>query len=225
MTQRRLLTRRAVCFGALAFPGASAAAPLLDTSNGGGLFSGSPAPTIPEGRWFNLFGEPPSVSSAPSSKISGFRTTRAMSIALQNANTNENLLVSLPANTGLDSVQTGKIHRFLRDWRRNEIRPIDTNVLNTLMEICGHFARGAEPVKVRITSGYRSKATNEMLRRSNANVARNSLHMQARAIDFSLPDVALSSLTRTARRVCQGGVGRYPSFIHIDSGPMRRWSV
>jgi len=55
--------------------------------------------------------------------------------------------------------------------------------------------------------------------------ARNSLHMQARAIDFSLPGVPMKTLSRVARQVCPGGVGTYSTFVHVDSGPQRSWTV
>ena len=225
MTQRSVLTRRAVVLGALTIPGASVAAPLLDMSSGGGLFSKPAANPADANDGLNLFGEPPATQRSPVRKPSEFRAKRALRLALENPNTDETLELVLRANAGLDATQTQQIHKFLRDWRRNEIKPIDGGVLSTLLEICDQFTKDDGPVRVRITSGYRSKATNEQLRRSSRNVARNSLHVQARAIDFSLPDVPVSKLARTARRVCPGGVGRYANFIHIDSGPLRRWSV
>ena len=221
MTQRSVLTRRAVFAGALSIPGTGIAAPLLDLTNGGGLFS---KPSGQSGA-LDLFGEPSSANRHSNRSHTKFRASHPLQIALHNPNTHESLTVSLRANAGLNVTQTSQIHKFLRDWRRNEIKEIDNNILKTFLEICDHFGRDDSPVRVQVTSGYRSKATNDHLRRSSQNVARNSLHVQARAIDFSLPDVPISALARTARRICPGGVGRYPSFVHIDSGPLRRWSA
>ena len=225
MTQQSVLTRRAVCIAALSAPCTGMAAPLFDLTSGGGLFSKSSTFSSHSSGSLDLFGNPSSTNRNSLTSQAEFIASRPLQIAFENPNTNESLAISLRTNAGLGTDQTGQIHRFLRDWRRNEIKIFDSNILKTFLEICNHFGRGGNPVKVRITSGYRSKATNDQLRRTSQNVARNSLHVQARAIDFSLQDVPMSVLTRTARRICPGGVGRYPNFVHIDSGPLRRWSA
>jgi len=76
-----------------------------------------------------------------------------------------------------------------------------------------------------IVSGYRSPGTNEYLYKSRKGVAKNSLHMDGKAIDFRLPDISLPKLRRTAMALKVGGVGYYPcsNFIHIDVGPIRYW--
>jgi uncharacterized protein YcbK (DUF882 family) len=80
-----------------------------------------------------------------------------------------------------------------------------------------------EPYEV--ISGYRSPATNAMLRRAGRGVARGSLHVQAMAIDVRIPDTPLTALRDAALGLRLGGVGYYPSsgFVHVDVGRVRRW--
>ena len=63
----------------------------------------------------------------------------------------------------------------------------------------------------------------EFLRMHTTGVAKNSLHMEAEAIDIRLPGVKTSRLHDLA--LGRGGVGHYAvsDFIHVDLGRVRRW--
>ena len=76
---------------------------------------------------------------------------------------------------------------------------------------------------MQITSGYRTKKTNSYLRKLSKNVAKNSLHMKGQAIDFAILGVAEKKLKYIAKEHAIGGLGLYNNFMHIDSGPFRRW--
>jgi uncharacterized protein YcbK (DUF882 family) len=56
-------------------------------------------------------------------------------------------------------------------------------------------------------------------------VAKNSLHMQAEAIDIRLPGTSTLKFRNAALALGRGGVGYYPAsdFIHVDVGRVRRW--
>jgi uncharacterized protein YcbK (DUF882 family) len=56
-------------------------------------------------------------------------------------------------------------------------------------------------------------------------VASGSLHLQGRAIDVRLADVASAVLRDAARELRRGGVGYYRSsdFVHVDTGRLRTW--
>ena len=58
-------------------------------------------------------------------------------------------------------------------------------------------------------------------------VAKNSQHMQGKAMDFYLPDVSTVRLRAIAMRIQNGGVGYYPNaytpFVHLDVGSVRAW--
>jgi len=76
-------------------------------------------------------------------------------------------------------------------------------------------------------SGYRTKATNDWLRKHpRYSAAENSMHLFGRALDFTLPAASLHKVRDAARRIGGGGVGYYPKqhFVHIDTGEARYWT-
>jgi uncharacterized protein YcbK (DUF882 family) len=220
-----ILTRRKVLLGALALPSMGSSAPLVDLDAGGGLFTkvAYRGDNTSEG-FRNLYGDTQTPARVAPQKAPQTGAQGSLRLAFHNINTKEKMPLRVSANGKLNASQLSKLHYFLRDWRQNEIKNIDESVLKTLIGICGNFAPRSGALDVRITSGYRSKATNNMLRRSSSGVARRSLHLQGRAIDFSLPNVSISQLSKMAQKVCPGGVGTYNSFVHIDSGPKRSWA-
>lgn len=115
-----------------------------------------------------------------------------------------------------------EINWILRDFRTSEIKTIDPRLLNVLYLLNGKLDTN-KPIQV--LSGFRSKKTNEMLRRTTEGVARRSFHMQGRAIDIRIPRIETETLHRAALRLGGGGVGFYPNsnFVHLDTGPVRTW--
>ena len=73
--------------------------------------------------------------------------------------------------------------------------------------------------------GYRSPATNAVLRRRSRGVARHSLHMEGMAIDLHVPGRCLRAVRNAAVGLKGGGVGYYPrsGFVHVDTGAVRYW--
>ena len=80
--------------------------------------------------------------------------------------------------------------------------------------------------KATILSAYRTAETNAMLARTMFGVAEHSQHIVGRALDIRV-DSGLSEAMTKARAMQRGGVGWYPhsGFIHIDSGPVRNWTL
>lgn len=119
-----------------------------------------------------------------------------------------------------ESIQ--QISHLLRDRRNGEYKRVDTKLLDTLYSLTLQL-EPREPVH--LLSGYRSPETNAMLRQRSRRVARNSLHIHAKAVDIRMPDRDFRDLHRAAVALQAGGVGRYGSsqFIHIDTGPVRYW--
>lgn len=115
-----------------------------------------------------------------------------------------------------------EVNHFLRDFRTGDIHAIDPSLLDLLHRI-SRTTDTARPFQV--ISGYRSPATNEMLRHRSEGVAAGSLHMQGQAIDIRLADVPLKKLRSAALDVHRGGVGYYPAsdFVHVDTGRVRTW--
>ena len=143
-------------------------------------------------------------------------------LSFYNTHTEESLDVCYYIQGQYQSMALKNINHILRDHRKGEIKSIDMDLLNYLYSIRKKL-NTSEPLH--IISGYRSPETNEYLYRNNKGVAKNSLHMYGKAIDFRLPDISLPVLFRTAIVLKAGGVGYYPrsNFIHIDTGRVRFW--
>jgi uncharacterized protein YcbK (DUF882 family) len=114
------------------------------------------------------------------------------------------------------------INHLMRDYRADEIKQIDTGLLDLLYALRKKVG-AKKPFYV--VSGYRCPATNAYLRMHGGGAAKNSLHMYGMAADIRLPGYRLSNLKRAAVSLKGGGVGYYPKsdFIHVDVGPIRYW--
>ncbi len=114
------------------------------------------------------------------------------------------------------------VNYVLRDFRTGDIHEIDPELLDLLYRVAT-VTDTSRPFQV--ISGFRSPATNEMLRNKSESVAAGSLHMKGQAIDIRLADVPLSTLRAAALDAQRGGVGYYPSsdFVHVDTGRVRTW--
>ncbi len=115
-----------------------------------------------------------------------------------------------------------EVNYFFRDFRANQIRPIDPHLLDLLHRI--NYALGtSQPFN--LISGYRSPATNAWLASQSEGVARHSLHMYGMAADINVQGRSLALLQIVALTMRSGGVGYYPrsDFVHVDIGRVRRW--
>lgn len=76
-----------------------------------------------------------------------------------------------------------------------------------------------------VISGFRTKRTNDMLRRKSSGVAKKSYHVKGMAADLRMEGVSADLLHRAGKRIGAGGVGLYTksNFVHLDSGPIRTW--
>ena len=115
-----------------------------------------------------------------------------------------------------------KINNYLGDFRTGETHPIDPQLLDILWAI---QKRSRKKGIFSVISGYRSQATNECLRANSTGVARQSLHMQGKAIDVRFSELSTDQLQYYALDLRAGGVGYYPDsdFIHLDTGKYRSW--
>jgi uncharacterized protein YcbK (DUF882 family) len=115
-----------------------------------------------------------------------------------------------------------KINVVLRDFRSDEIFPIDPRVIDIIYTVHQMTGR-TEPYEV--LSGYRCPKTNKMLRGNSEGVAKNSLHMTGQAIDLRMPGYSSHNIKSLAVSLKAGGVGYYPrsDFVHMDSGIVRVW--
>ena len=146
----------------------------------------------------------------------------ARELSFVHLHTGERLAVAYRNGSGYEREELARVDHFLRDFRTGERHPIDTALLDLLHEL--KLATGTS-APFQVISGYRSPRTNEALRAQGGGQARNSFHLQGRAIDVRLADVESRTLRNFALALARGGVGYYPAedFVHVDTGPVRRW--
>ena len=74
---------------------------------------------------------------------------------------------------------------FLRDHRTGDVRHFDPRLYDILYDLTSSI--GHSGGEIDIVCGYRTSSTNESLRARTTGVAKNSLHIQAEAIDLRMP--------------------------------------
>lgn len=143
-------------------------------------------------------------------------------LALVNAHTGESFNGPYRDDDGPLASAMAELSHFLRDFHCGAEIAIDVAVLDFLASVMD--AVGAS--RATILSAYRTPATNAMLARTTFGVAEHSQHLVGRALDIYLP-ARLEEAMLAARAMQRGGVGWYPrsGFIHIDSGPVRNWTL
>jgi uncharacterized protein YcbK (DUF882 family) len=115
-----------------------------------------------------------------------------------------------------------EINSFMRDWRTGDAMKMDPRNFD-IMAAAHRLMDVSEPYM--LLSGYRSPATNAMLRSRSRGVAKNSLHMKGQAADLRLKSRSVGQMAKAAAACAAGGVGRYSrsDFVHMDCGPVRHW--
>lgn len=167
--------------------------------------------------------EPPSKKEAylaSKQRERSSRRKRARRRALEviygrNLRTHEIMPLSLPG------LRPEAFDSFLRCWFTDEHSDVPDELVATLLAAAEHF----EVREVQVISGFRHPKYNLLLRKKGHEVARDSKHTRALAIDFLLPGVSTRALYRYLLANHDGGVGYYPKseFVHIDTGPKRTW--
>lgn len=116
-----------------------------------------------------------------------------------------------------------EINLLFRDYHDGTVHPIDPALLDLLYDL-KHTLEVRKPFH--IVSGYRSPATNADLRKHSDGVAKNSLHMQGKAIDIRIEGLDSRRIRNAALAMQRGGVGYYErsDFVHLDTGNVRTWA-
>jgi len=150
--------------------------------------------------------------------------TRDRTLSLYNIHTKETLTIQyMKGGKRLpDAMQ--KINWILRDWRKDEPTQMDPDLIDLLWEI--HAELGStEPIH--IISGFRSRDTNNLLRKTVGGQASESRHILGKAADVHFPDIPIRQLRYSALIHERGGVGYYPTsaipFVHVDTDRVRAW--
>src|ERR1700741_2042514 len=155
----------------------------------------------------------------------GAVSARAAEHSLQLYNTHTNEKIDIVYRRGDQYIQgaLAKLDYFLRDHNTNDVRHFDPRLYDRLSDLTASV--GHPGGEIDIVCGYRSASTNASLREHTTGVAKNSLHIQAEAIDLRMPGIDTLRLRRAALALGRGGVGYYPhsDFIHVDTGRVRQW--
>lgn len=143
-------------------------------------------------------------------------------LSLNNLHTAEKLEAVYWENGAYVPDAVDALNHMLRDYRTGDVAPMNLKLFDLLGDLSATTG-SRQPFQV--ISGYRSPATNRLLAERSGEVARRSLHMDGKAMDIYLEDVALDRLRAAAQELGMGGVGYYPDskFVHVDVGPVRRW--
>lgn len=143
-------------------------------------------------------------------------------LKLYNAHTRETFEGPYSTGDGVIASAAVELSHFLRDFHSGVTVAMDMRVIDFLCDVLDAVGAGGATV----LSAYRTPETNAALARTTFGVAEHSQHMYARAIDFTIGS-KLAEAAAAARSMRRGGVGWYPHshFIHIDTGPVRNWSL
>jgi len=147
--------------------------------------------------------------------------TRALTFT--NTHTSETMSAVFSRDGQYDASALTLFEHVLRDHRSGDTHAMDPALYDCLYELA---TRAGVEGNYEIISGYRSPETNKSLRKHSKGVARNSLHMQGKAIDVRLKGIEIAHFHELALELKRGGVGYYPQsdFVHIDTGRVRSWS-
>lgn len=145
-------------------------------------------------------------------------------LKLFNTHTHETVTITFKKNGRYIPSAIRELNRFLRDWRRNEATKMDPELFDLVWDV---YRKTGAKKPIHVVSGYRSPATNNMLRKRSRGVARKSQHTRGKAMDFFIPGVSVAKLRAAGLRKEIGGVGYYPRsrtpFVHMDTGRVRHW--
>jgi uncharacterized protein YcbK (DUF882 family) len=167
-------------------------------------------------------GAPALLWSAPSDQAPA---TQAQTRSLQLYNTHTGERIDIVYRRGEQYIPAAlvKLDYFLRDHVTGDVRHFDPRLYDILSDLTASI--GHPGGEIDIVCGYRTPATNASLRARTSGVAKNSLHIQAEAIDLRMPGINTLKLRNAALALRRGGVGYYPhsDFIHVDTGRVRQW--
>jgi uncharacterized protein YcbK (DUF882 family) len=142
--------------------------------------------------------------------------------SLSHLHTGESLAIEYVQRNEYVSDALLAIDHVLRDHHNGAVHPIDPKLIDILHAVARESGTRSP---FRVISGYRSPETNEKLRRRGGGVARNSMHLEGKAIDIRLDDVDTTEIRDVGLALQRGGVGYYrkSDFVHLDTGRVRRW--
>ena len=151
------------------------------------------------------------------------RSNQPRTLSLHHLHTGERIKVTYRVGNRYQRKVLQTLNGFMRDFRTGEVITLDPRLFDLLYDIDRGLGYPGGPIE--IFSAYRSPQTNALLRKASGRVARNSLHMQGKALDIRFSGISTARVCKSALSLNRGGVGFYPksNFVHIDTGSVRSW--
>lgn len=138
---------------------------------------------------------------------------------VHNPNTDERYSVDLFNGGEWNERSVMICHWVFRDWRDKQVVEMDRKLYAAAYVLQRYFDADGF---VQVNSGFRTERTNELLRRMGYRAAPESFHLKARAMDLVIPKANSSQVANVAQLFRLGGLGHYPNFTHLDTGPVGR---
>ena len=160
--------------------------------------------------------------AAPAVLASSTIPERDRELSFYNIHTGEKLSAAFWSDGNYLDDGIEQISWLFRDHRAGDAYPVDPKLLDLLHRLQSTVERQGE---FHVISGFRSPATNDMLRKASSGVAKRSYHMLGKAVDVRLPGFDTGKLYKAAKSLRSGGSGYYASsnFVHLDTGRFRYW--
>lgn len=125
-------------------------------------------------------------------------------------------------NGAYDEAALAALSHLLRDRTADRAGTIDPSVFDILYLLDRRIVgRGFV-----VISAYRTPETQAALAARWGRAATNSFHVTGQAIDVRRPGLHATGLLGAAVQLRAGGVGLYRGaspYVHLDTGPVRRW--
>lgn len=156
----------------------------------------------------------------PSRMLAGLGPERRLSLV--HAADNERWEGTYWRNGAYDDEALAALSRLLRDRTADTPGVIDPSVFDILSLLDRRIVgRGFV-----VISAYRTAETQATLAARWGRAAANSFHVTGQAIDVRRPGLHATGLLGAAVQLRAGGVGLYRGaspYVHLDTGPVRRW--
>ena len=116
----------------------------------------------------------------------------------------------------------------LSEFGCNDGTPVPEKLIPNVVKLSANLQTLRDELgeSLTINSAYRSPKWNKAV-----GGAPNSMHLQAKASDLVCKSKTPKQLKAVIEKLIKagkmqdGGVGLYPSFVHYDIGPVRRWVI
>ena len=144
-------------------------------------------------------------------------------LELHNTHTGETLKVTFRDEQGAFIPEAlEQLNKISGDHRSHQQATMDPQLFVLLVDLAA--SANVDP-HYEIISAYRASETNEKLRTNGGGQAKNSQHIQGKAIDVRLNGVSTIRLRDVALGLKRGGVGYYlkSDFVHVDTARVRYW--